>query len=77
MKKLRIIVSKNSTLLNSYLQNQFYVYDKITNIEDKVIYKQSGLSHPMETITYLIDMFMLSDYSISCVYGDYTFRVNS
>lgn len=76
MKKLLIIVPKDS-LLNSYLQNQFYVYDKITDLGDRVCYKQSGLSHPMQTITYLIDMFMLSDYSVRCLYGDYTFRVCS
>lgn len=74
MKKLLIIVPKDS-LLNSYLMNQFYAYDKITEIDDRVCYKQTGLSHPMATINYLITMFMLYDYSINCNYGDFTFRV--
>ena len=76
MKKLRIIVPKDS-LLNSYLQNTFYVYDKITIVEDRVCYIQKDLSCPMETINFLINMFMLSDFSINCNYGDYTFRVRS
>ena len=76
MKKLLIIVPKDS-LLNSYLQNTYYVYDKITELEDRVCYKQIGLSNPMETINYLITMFMLSDFSVNCNYGDYTFRVRS
>ena len=74
MKKLLIIVPKE-TLLNSYLQNTFYVYDKITEFGDSVCYKQTGLSNPMETINYLITMFMLTDFSVNCNYGDYTFRV--
>lgn len=75
MKKLLIIVLKDS-LLNSYLQNTYYVYDKITELEDRVCYKQT-LSNPLETITFLITMFMLSDFSVNCNYGDYTFRVRS
>lgn len=75
MKKLLIIVPKDS-LLNSYLMNQFYAFDKITELEDRVCYKQT-LSHPMESINFLITMFMLSDFSINCNYGDYTFRVRS
>ena len=39
MKKLLIIVPKG-TLLNSYLMNQFYVYEKIADAEDVVYYKQ-------------------------------------
>ena len=74
MKKLLIIVPKDSPI-NSYLMNRFYVYDKITDLEDRVCYKQIGLSNPMETINYLITMFMLSDFSVNCNYGDYTFRV--
>lgn len=76
MKKLLIIVPKDS-LLNSYLMNQFYVYDKITDYEDRVCYKQTGPSDAMETINYLISMFMLLDFSISCNYGHFTFRVHS
>ena len=76
MKTLLIIVPKDS-LLNSYLHNTSYVYDKITESEDGVCYKQTGLSHPMETINYFITMFMLSDFSVNCNYGDYTFRVRS
>ena len=48
MKKLLIIVPKNS-LINSYLMNQFNVYEKIVDAEDVVYYKQIGMS-PMETI---------------------------
>ena len=76
MKKLLIIVPKDS-LLNSYLQNTFYAYDKITVLEDRVCYIQKGLTNPMESINYYITMFMLSDFSLNCLYGDYTFRVRS
>ena len=75
MKKLLIIVPKE-TLLNSYLMNQFFVYEKIVDAEDVVYYKQIGMS-PMETINYLVSTFMLSDFYVSCNYGDYTFRVRS
>lgn len=74
MKKLLIIVPKDS-LLNSYLMKSFRVYARLSEIEDMVYYKHIGLSNSMETISYLITMFMLSDFSISCDYGDYTFRV--
>ena len=76
MKKLLIIVPRVS-LLNSYLQNTFYVFDKITVAEDRVFYIQKGLSHPLDSINYYITTFMLSDYSIKCNFGDYTFRVRS
>ena len=76
MKKLLIIVPKDS-LLNSYLHNTFYAFDKITVFEDRVCYIQKGLSHPMDSINYYINMFMPSDFSIICNYGDYTFRVRS
>lgn len=76
MKTLLIIVPKDS-LLNSYLQNTFYAFDKITVVEDRVCYIQKGLSHPMESINYYITMFMLSDFSINCLYDKYTFRVRS
>ena len=76
MKKLLIIIPKDS-LLNSYLMKSFRVYSKISDLDDKVCYKHIGLSNPMETISYLITMFMLSDFSIDCSYGDYTFRVRS
>lgn len=76
MKKLLIIVPKD-TILNSYLLNQFAVYDKIIDLEDRVCYKITGLSVPMETINYLISMFLPLDFSIKCNYGDYTFRVRS
>ena len=75
MKKLLIIVPKE-TLLNSYLMNQFYVYEKVVDVDDVVYYKQIGMS-PMETINHLISTFMLSDFSVNCNYGDYTFRVRS
>ena len=52
MKKLLIIVPKDS-LINSYLMNQFYVYEKIVDAEDVVYYKQIGMS-PIETINHLI-----------------------
>lgn len=76
MKHLLIIVPKDS-LLNSYLMKSFRVYARLSEIEDKVYYKYLGLSSSMETISYLIIMFMLSDFSINCDYGDYTFRVRS
>ena len=76
MKKLLIIVPKDS-LLNSYLMKNFRVYSKISDLEDKVCYKYLGLANPMETVTYLITMFMLSDFSVTCNYGDYTFLVHS
>ena len=76
MTKLLIIVPKDS-LLNSYLTKNFNVYTKIAYIEDRVCYKYIGLSKPMETITFLTTMFMLSDFSINCNYGDYTFLVRS
>ena len=78
MNKLLIIVPQNS-LVNSYLMHQFYVYEKIADAEDVVYYKQIkqiGMS-PMETINHLVSMFMLSDFSVNCNYGDYTFRVRS
>ena len=75
MKKLLIIVPKG-TLLNSYLMNQFYVYEKVVDADDVVYYKQIGMS-PMETINHLVSTFMLSDFSVNCNYGDYTFRVRS
>ena len=76
MKKLLIIVPKDS-LLNSYLMKNYRVYSKISDLEDKVCYKYLGLPNPMETVTYLITMFMLSDFSVNCNYGDYTFLVHS
>ena len=76
MKKLFIIVPKD-LLLNSYLMKSFRVYSKISDLDDRVCYKHIGSSSPMETITYLITMFMLSDFSINCDYGDYTFFVRS
>ena len=76
MKKLLIIVPKDS-LLNSYLMKNSRVYAKISDLDDKVCYKHIGLSSSMETITYLVTMFMLSDFSINCSYGDYTFCVCS
>ena len=76
MKKLLIIVPKNS-LLNSYLQHASYVYDKISELEDRVFYNYTGISNPMETISYLTTMFLLSDFSVNCNYGNYTFRVRS
>lgn len=76
MKKLLIIVPKDS-LLNSYLMKSFRVYARLSEIEDMVYYKHIGLSNSMETISYLVTMFMLSDFSISCKYGEYTFLVRS
>ena len=76
MKKLLIIVPKDS-LLNSYLMKNYRVYSKISDLDDKVCYKYLSLPNPMETINYLITMFMLSDFSVNCNYGDYTFRVRS
>lgn len=76
MKQLLIIVPQDS-LLNSYLMNSSRVYDKISELEGMVWYQQPALSYPMETINYLITMFMLSDFSISCNHGDYIFRVRS
>ena len=60
MKKLLIIVPKG-TLLNSYLMNQFYVYEKVVDADDVVYYKQIGMS-PMETINHLVSTFMLSEF---------------
>ena len=76
MKKLLIIVPKDS-LLNTFLMKNFRVYAKISNLEDSVCYKHIGLSNSMETITYLVTMFMLSDFYINCSNGDYTFLVRS
>ena len=76
MEKLLILVPKDS-LLNSYLMKSFRVYAKIAENDDIVYYKHIGLSNPMETISYLATMFMLSDFSINCNYGDYTFCVRS
>lgn len=76
MKKLLIIVPKDS-LLNSYLQKTFNVYAKVAEIEDMVYYNYIGFSSPMETINYLVTMFMLSDFSLYCNHGDYDFRVRS
>ena len=76
MEKLLINVPKDSKL-NSYLMQNFRVYAKILDLEDRVCYKHIGLSNPMETLTYLITMFMLSDFSINGSHGDYTFHVHS
>ena len=76
MKKLVIIVPKGS-LINSYLMNNYYLYDKIVDLDDRVCYKQISPSNSMETINLLITKFMLSDFSINCNNGDYTFRVRS
>lgn len=76
MEKLLIIVPKDS-LLNTYLMKSFRVYARLSQLEDMVCYKYIGLSNSMETISYLITMFMLSDFSVNCCYGDYTFRVRS
>lgn len=76
MKKLLIIVPKDS-LINSYLQNVSSVYNKVVDSEDTVYYQQTGSFNPIETINYLVTMFMLSDFYFSSNYGDYTFRVRS
>lgn len=75
MKKLVIIVPKNS-LVDFYLV-KYHVYGKTTERNGMVYYKETGISSPMETISYLIATFMLSDFSINCKYGDYIFRVKS
>lgn len=75
MKKLLINVPKG-TMLSSYLM-KYYVYAKITERDGMLCYKLTDLANPMETISYLITTFMLSDFSIRCNHGDYTFRVRS
>lgn len=75
MNNLIIILPKES-LLTSYLMN-YHVYGKITKRNGMLCFKETDLSNPMETINYLITAFRLSDFSINCNYGDYTFRVRS
>ena len=74
MKKLLIIVPKDS-LLNNYLMKTFRVYARLSEIEGMVYYNYIGQSNPMDTINFLAAIFMLSDFSINCEHGDYTFRV--
>lgn len=76
MKKLLIIVPKE-ILLNTYLQNVSTRYKKVVESEDTVYYEQIVLSNPIETVNYLVTMFMLSDFCFSCDKGDFTFRVRS
>lgn len=76
MKKLLIIVPKGS-FINSYLMKSFRVYARLSEIEDMVYYKYIGSANTTETVSYLITMFMLSDFSINCYCGDYTFCVRS
>lgn len=75
MKNLCIIVPKGS-LLDFYVR-KYHVYGKITERNGSVYYKETDISNPLETISYLIVTFKLFDFSINCNYGDYTFRVRS
>lgn len=75
MKKLIIIVSKGSAL-DSYLSNDFYLFDKITRLDDEISY-QMFISNPLDMIDYLISIFEPQIYSTTCKNGRYIFRVRS
>ena len=75
MKKLRIIVRKDS-VLDSYLAEAGFLYDKVVRLYDRTCYK-INLTDKMALINFFISKFRLKDYSIRCNFGEFTFRVRS
>ena len=75
MKKLRIIVWKNSPL-DSYLADSGFIFDNVFHLSDRTFYVIS-LTDKMDLINYLISKFSLHNYSIRCDYDDFIFHVRS
>lgn len=75
MKTLRIIVLKGS-VLDSYLADAGFIYDKIEHLSDIVCYKMN-ISKSLSLIDFLVSKFGLMDFSIECLDGHVFFRVRS
>ncbi len=75
MKKLRIIVPKNSAL-DSYLADAGFIYDKITELSHGNCFTMN-ISLSLQLIDFLVSKFSLKDFSIRCYDGVVTFRVRS
>lgn len=75
MKKLRIIVPKDSAL-DSYLADAGFIYDKFVRLADRTCYKMN-ISLSLQLIDFLVCKFHLTDFSICCHDGVVTFRVRS
>ncbi len=75
MKKLRIIVSKDSAL-DSYLADAGFIYDKIARLSGRTSYKMN-ISTSLQLIEFLVSKFRLKDFSVRCYHGVVTFRVRS
>lgn len=75
MKKLRIIVPKDSAL-DSYLAGARFVYDKIVFFPNSTCYKMN-ISSSHQLIEFLVSKFCLKNFSICCYDGAFTFRVRS
>lgn len=75
MKKLRIIVPKDSAL-DSYLSDAGFIYDKIVRLSNDTSYKMN-ISLSLQLIDFLVCKFHLQDFSVCCRDGVVTFRVRS
>ena len=73
MKKLRIIVPKDSAL-DSYLADAGFIYDKIARLSDRTCFKMN-ISTSLQLIDLLVSKFCLKDFSIRCHDGEVTFVV--
>ena len=75
MKKLRIIVPKDSAL-DFYLADAGFIYDKISRLSDRTCFKMN-ISLSLTLIEFLVSKFRLKDFSVRCHDGIVTFRVRS
>ena len=75
MKKLRIIVPKDSAL-DSYLTDAGFIYDYIHRLPANTCYKMN-ISLCLQLIDFLVSKFRLKDFSVRCCDGVVTFRVRS
>lgn len=75
MKTLRIIVLKDS-VLDSYLADAGFIYDKIVHLSDIVCYKMN-ISKSLQLIDFLVSKFCITDFSVDCLDGNVFFRVRS
>ena len=75
MKTLRIIVLRDS-VLDLYLADVGFIYDKIVHLSDMVCYKMN-ISSPIQLIDFLVSKFCLKDFSVDCLDGHVFFRVRS
>lgn len=76
MKKLRIIVPKDSALDFYLVNHSGFIFDKIVRLSNDTSYKMN-ISLSLQLIDFLVCKFHLKDFSIRCYHGLVTFRVRS